>query len=66
MIQDIVSSPRNSQATDESAKRLLAIAQRSDVPVVGVTETEPPGKTYQTWMTSQLDALATALAKPAS
>jgi zinc/manganese transport system substrate-binding protein len=56
----------NSQATDNSAKRLLRIAQQAQVPVVGVTETEPPGKTYQEWMTGQLDALNTALLKPGS
>jgi len=56
----------NSQATDESAKRLLEIAHRSKVPVIGVTETEPRGKTYQEWMRGQLDALDDALAKPGS
>jgi zinc/manganese transport system substrate-binding protein len=29
---------------------------------MSVTETEPAGKTYQTWMLTQLDALGTALA----
>jgi zinc/manganese transport system substrate-binding protein len=29
---------------------------------MSVTETEPAGKTYQTWMLTQLDALSTALA----
>jgi len=53
----------NSQATDSSAQRLMRIAEQSNVPVVGVTETEPPGTTYQGWMTGQLDALAAALAK---
>ena len=52
----------NSQATDAAAQRLVTIAQQSKVPVVGVTETEPPGKTYQQWMTDQLDAVAQALA----
>ena len=56
----------NSQATDESARRLLEIARQSKVPVIGVTETEPPGKTYQDWMQGQLDALDAALAKPGS
>jgi hypothetical protein len=31
-----------------------------------VTETEPPGITYQDWMMGTLDAVAQALAKPAS
>jgi zinc/manganese transport system substrate-binding protein len=56
----------NSQATDSAAQRLLHIAQQAGVPVVGVSETEPPGKSYQAWMTGQLDALAAALAKPGS
>jgi zinc/manganese transport system substrate-binding protein len=30
--------------------------------VVGVTETCPPGLSYQNWMLSELDATATALA----
>lgn len=55
----------NSQASDPAAKRLLDIATKSGVPVIGVTETEPAGQTYQTWMTTQLDALDMALAKPA-
>jgi zinc/manganese transport system substrate-binding protein len=54
----------NSQATDTAAQRLLKIAEQSKVPVVGVTETEPPGKTYQRWMMDQLDAVAQALAAP--
>lgn len=55
----------NSQASDPAAKRLLDIATKSGVPVVGVTETEPAGQTYQTWMAAQLDALDATLAKPA-
>ena len=55
----------NSQASDPAATRLLDIATKSGVPVIGVTETEPAGQTYQTWMTAQLDALDAALAKPA-
>ena len=51
----------NSQASDASARRLLGIAQRSKVPVMGVTETEPPGKTYKAWMLGELDALESAL-----
>jgi zinc/manganese transport system substrate-binding protein len=54
----------NSQATDSAAQRLLRIAKQAHVPVVGVTETEPAGKTYQRWMTDQLDALDAALSRP--
>ena len=51
----------NRQATDTAARRLVRIAEQAGVPVVGVTETEPPGKTYQQWITSELDAIAQAL-----
>jgi zinc/manganese transport system substrate-binding protein len=54
----------NSQATDTAAQRLLKIAQESRIPVVGVTETEPAGKTYQQWMLDQLNAVEQALANP--
>ncbi|SIO26002.1 zinc/manganese transport system substrate-binding protein [Burkholderia sp. GAS332] len=51
----------NSQATEALTKRMLKLAQQSKVPTMSVTETEPAGKTYQTWMLTQLDALSTAL-----
>lgn len=51
----------NSQVTDDTTSRLLKIATDSGVPVVGVTETMPAGKTYVQWMLDQLDALAAAL-----
>jgi zinc/manganese transport system substrate-binding protein len=56
----------NSQAGGRAAQRLVRIAQQSKVPVVGVTETEPQGQTYQDWMMGQLDAVAQALANPGS
>ena len=43
-------------------KRLLDTAQRARIPVVGVTETEPPGVNYQDWMLMQLNELQNALA----
>ncbi|MBV9592024.1 MAG: zinc ABC transporter substrate-binding protein, partial [Hyphomicrobiales bacterium] len=51
----------NSQATDSAAQRLLKIAQDNQIPVVGVTETLPPGKTFQQWMEGELDAVEKAL-----
>jgi zinc/manganese transport system substrate-binding protein len=51
----------NSQATDPIATRMERLAKASHVPVVGATETEPPGKTYQAWMMSELDAVDAAL-----
>jgi len=56
----------NSQADDAAVKRLVGIAQASHVPVVGVSETEPAGKTYEVWMLDQLTALNQALAKGSS
>jgi zinc/manganese transport system substrate-binding protein len=56
----------NSQASNTAAQRLMKIAQQSKIPIVGVTETEPQGKTYQDWMMGELDTVAQALAKPAS
>ncbi len=56
----------NSQADDKAVKRLVAIARDSHVPVVAVSETEPAGTTYQSWMMQQLDALDRALAAKAS
>jgi zinc/manganese transport system substrate-binding protein len=53
----------NSQASDPVAARMVKIGEAAQIPVVAVTETEPPGKTYQEWMLSELDALDRALAK---
>ncbi len=47
----------NSQASDPIAARMMRLAKASHIPVVGATETEPPGKTYQAWMMSELDAV---------
>jgi zinc/manganese transport system substrate-binding protein len=51
----------NSQTSDQLTRRLRALAQRSGVPVVGVSETQPAGMSYQQWMLAQLDALEQAL-----
>ncbi|TPN84095.1 cation ABC transporter substrate-binding protein [Mesorhizobium sp. CU2] len=52
----------NSQVTDEATTRLLDIAKQNKVTVIGVTETEPAGKTIQTWFGGQLDEVQKALA----
>ncbi len=52
----------NGQADDAAVKRLVGIARTAGVPVVGVTETEPGGKTYEAWMMDQLKDLDQALA----
>jgi zinc/manganese transport system substrate-binding protein len=51
----------NSQASDPIAERMERIAGEAGVPVVGASETEPPGMTYQAWMLSELDAVSRAL-----
>ncbi|MBV8575660.1 MAG: metal ABC transporter solute-binding protein [Acetobacteraceae bacterium] len=53
----------NSQTENNATRRLLKLAQSVGIPVVGVTETEPPGKTYQDWMMDQLGRLDGALAQ---
>ncbi len=54
----------NSQATDDLAKQMQDAAHQYHIPVVGVSETEPTGKTYQQWMMETVDAIEKALATP--
>jgi zinc/manganese transport system substrate-binding protein len=56
----------NKQAPDNSIQHLLDLARSSNIPVVGVTETCPPGLSYQEWMLSELDATEKALSGPGS
>ncbi len=51
----------NSQASDPVAEKMEKLAKASKVPIVGANETEPPGKTYQAWMASELEAVDKAL-----
>jgi len=51
----------NSQTGQALAERMRNIANQVGVPVVAITETEPPGLSYQEWMLKQLDALDRAL-----
>ena len=53
----------NSQATDPLADKMSALAKEAGIPVVGATETQPEGKSYQEWMTSEIEAVGAALAK---
>jgi len=53
----------NSQVTDPTTDRIKKIAQQSGIPIVGVTETQPPDqKTYADWMMHELDAVEAGLA----
>ncbi len=51
----------NSQASDVVADRMKAIAIGAGIPVLGVTETEPAGVSYQTWITAELLAVDRAI-----
>jgi zinc/manganese transport system substrate-binding protein len=51
----------NEQTITPITTNLQNQARQHNIPVVPVTETMPPGKTYQTWMSDQLDALQQAL-----
>ena len=51
----------NEQTITPLTTNLQNAARAKHIPVVPVTETMPPGKTYQTWMLDQLHALQAAL-----
>ncbi len=51
----------NAQASEPAVQRLVQMAKDNNIPVVGVSETEPPNSTYQSWMMGQLNALDKAL-----
>jgi zinc/manganese transport system substrate-binding protein len=52
----------NAQVTDEQTSKIKALATSAHVPVVGVSETLPPGeKDFQTWQLDQARQLFMAL-----
>jgi len=51
----------NTQTISPITVRVRQLAKEAGVPVVGVSETEPPGKSFQQWMLGQLDAVDAAL-----
>ncbi|WP_229715163.1 metal ABC transporter solute-binding protein, Zn/Mn family [Subtercola lobariae] len=53
----------NEQTTGAQTQAVLTAANNNNIPVVPVTETLPAGKTYISWMTDNLNAITTALAK---
>jgi zinc/manganese transport system substrate-binding protein len=53
----------NTQTSGALTRRMRAIAEAAGVAVVGVSETEPPGKNYQEWMRSQLAVVDRALSR---
>jgi zinc/manganese transport system substrate-binding protein len=56
----------NAQASEPAVGKLVQLAKDNGIPVVGVSETEPPNSTYQDWMMGQLNALDKALSGGAS
>ncbi|MFD5592266.1 metal ABC transporter solute-binding protein, Zn/Mn family [Streptomyces griseorubiginosus] len=53
----------NEQTSGPQTEKSERAAKAAGIPVVPVTETLPSGKDYLGWMTSNVDALANALAK---
>jgi zinc/manganese transport system substrate-binding protein len=51
----------NAQASEPAVGKLVQLAKDNNIPVVGISETEPPNSTYQDWMMGQLNALDKAL-----
>ncbi len=51
----------NEQTVTPITTNLENLALAKHIPIMPVTETMPPGKTYQTWMMDQLTLLQTAL-----
>jgi zinc/manganese transport system substrate-binding protein len=54
----------NKQAQTKLVQHLIELARASKIPIVGITETEPAGFSYQEWMLMQLDETQRALAGP--
>jgi zinc/manganese transport system substrate-binding protein len=52
----------NSQAVSPITLRVRAAAARAHIPIVGVTETLPPHRSFQQWQLAQARQLAAALA----
>jgi zinc/manganese transport system substrate-binding protein len=51
----------NTQTISPVTTRVQDLARRVGIPIVGVSETEPPDKSFQQWMLSQLSELRAAL-----
>ena len=56
----------NKQVSEKLTLRMLDIAKKAKVPVVGVTETQPPNVSFADWMLGEMDALDKALTGPNS
>jgi zinc/manganese transport system substrate-binding protein len=56
----------NKQVSEKLTLRMLDIAKKARVPVVGVTETQPANVSFADWMLGEMDALDKALTGPNS
>lgn len=56
----------NKQASSKIVQHLVELARANSIPVVGVTETAPPGLSYQDWMLDEINATEKALGGPSS
>jgi zinc/manganese transport system substrate-binding protein len=53
----------NDQTVSPITTRIRSAARAAGIPVVGVSETMPPGQTFQAWQLSQARALDAALSR---
>jgi zinc/manganese transport system substrate-binding protein len=51
----------NNQVINPATERMQKLAQQVHIPVLGVSEMQPEGKTYSSWMMGQLEGLEQAL-----
>jgi zinc/manganese transport system substrate-binding protein len=54
----------NNQVVDPTVTRLVGIAKQAGIPIVGVSELEPPDTAYQAWMLGTLQTVDAALGPP--
>ena len=54
----------NKQVTAKLTERLLDVAGKAKVPIVGITETQPANVSFGDWMVDELDAFDKALTGP--
>ena len=53
----------NQQAVEPITEQLLGLARAHHIPIIGVYESMPRSKTYQTWMEAEMNALDLALSR---
>lgn len=53
----------NNQTADPLTDKMRTMATAAGIPIIGVSETEPPGTRFQHWMMTQLSMLDVALSR---